>query len=247
VALRILLVDDHEAVRRGIRSLLALRPHWSICGEAEDGINAVEKAKALRPDVVLMDISMPRMSGLDATRIIRRELPDVEVVIISQNDPAIVRRQALEVKAATYLGKSDLSRDLISTLENVLQKRSFESAANPESVSPVSPAAGWLAGGGALGQLIREHDWSKTPLGSIENWPQSLKTSVSICLASRFPIVLYWGPELVVLYNDAYRAILGSKHPWALGQRCRDCWAEIWDTIGPMLEGVVRTGEGPWP
>jgi hypothetical protein len=94
--------------------------------------------------------------------------------------------------------------------------------------------------------LIREHDWSQTPLGSIDGWPQSLKTSLSICLASRFPIVLYWGPERVVLYNDAYRAILGTKHPWALGQRCSDCWAEIWDTIGPMLDGVVQTGDATW-
>ena len=92
-----------------------------------------------------------------------------------------------------------------------------------------------LIGGGEMGERIRTFDWSKTPLGPISDWPQSLKTSLSICLASRFPIVMYWGPEYVVLYNDAYSAILGSKHPWALGQRCRDCWAEIWDTIGPML------------
>ena len=93
---------------------------------------------------------------------------------------------------------------------------------------------------------MRSLDWSKTPLGPISSWPQSLKTSLSICLASRFPIVLYWGPEYVVLYNDAYSTILGSKHPWALGQRCRECWAEIWDTIGPMLDKVVRTGEATW-
>ncbi|MGE5723558.1 MAG: PAS domain-containing protein, partial [Acidobacteriota bacterium] len=103
-----------------------------------------------------------------------------------------------------------------------------------------------FAGGGDLGALMRSLDWSKTPLGPISSWPQSLKTSLSICLASRFPIVLYWGPEYVVLYNDAYSTILGSKHPWALGQRCRECWAEIWDTIGPMLDKVVRTGEATW-
>ncbi|HEV2115835.1 MAG TPA: PAS domain S-box protein [Terriglobales bacterium] len=103
-----------------------------------------------------------------------------------------------------------------------------------------------FAGGGKMGELMRSLDWSKTPLGPVSQWPQSLKTSLSICLASRFPIVLYWGPEYVVLYNDAYSTILGSKHPWALGQRCRECWAEIWDTIGPMLDTVVRTGEATW-
>ncbi|HEY6939735.1 MAG TPA: ATP-binding protein, partial [Terriglobales bacterium] len=103
-----------------------------------------------------------------------------------------------------------------------------------------------FVGTGEMSALMRSLDWSKTPLGPVSDWPQSLKTSLSICLASRFPIVMYWGPEYVVLYNDAYSAILGSKHPWALGQRCRDCWAEIWDTIGPMLDKVVRTGEATW-
>lgn len=103
-----------------------------------------------------------------------------------------------------------------------------------------------FSGNGQMAARMREFDWSKTPLGPVEQWPQSLKTSVSICLASRFPIVLYWGPELVVLYNDAYSVILGSKHPWALGQTCRVCWAEIWDTIGPMLDGVVKTGKATW-
>ena len=110
---------------------------------------------------------------------------------------------------------------------------------------PISELAP-LIGGGETGALMRVKDWSQTPLGPIENWPQSLRTSASICLDSRFPIVMYWGPEYVVLYNDAYSTILGSKHPWALGQRCRDCWAEIWDTIGPMLDSVVHTAVATW-
>ena len=115
------------------------------------------------------------------------------------------------------------------------------------STSPPDPAIfDFLSGGGELGALMRTRDWASTPLGAIDQWPQSLRTSVSICLASRFPIVMYWGSELVVLYNDAYRVILGGKHPWALGQRCRDCWAEIWETIGPMLDGVIQTGVATW-
>jgi len=112
----------------------------------------------------------------------------------------------------------------------------------------VNPSAsmGVLAGGGEMGRRMRELDWAKTPLGPFSAWPQSLRTSASICLASRFPIVLYWGAQLVVLYNDAYSQILGSKHPWALGQTCQVCWAEIWDTIGPMLDGVLQTGEATW-
>ncbi len=88
-AARILIVDDHEAVRRGLRLFLATRQDWMVCGEAVDGIDAIEKAKALRPDLVLMDISMPRMDGVEATRIIRKEVPESEVIIVSQNAPAI--------------------------------------------------------------------------------------------------------------------------------------------------------------
>ncbi len=117
--LRILVVDDNEIVRRGLRSMLSSRTDWFVCGEAVDGFEAVEKAKTLLPSVVLMDISMPRMNGLDATRIIRRELPESKVVIISQNDPAIVRRQAREVDAAAYVAKTDLSRDLLPTIDSL--------------------------------------------------------------------------------------------------------------------------------
>jgi GAF domain-containing protein len=109
-----------------------------------------------------------------------------------------------------------------------------------------SSSADFLSGGGEIGERIRAFDWSNTELGPIEQWPHSLRTSVSICLASRFPIVLYWGPQYTVLYNDAYSSILGSKHPWALGKKCSECWAEIWQTIGPMLDGVVSTGEATW-
>ena len=106
--------------------------------------------------------------------------------------------------------------------------------------------ADWLVGGGEMGARIRADDWSRTPLGPIEAWPQSLRSALSICLGSRFPIVLYWGADRTVLYNDAYAEILGTKHPWALGRACREVWAEIWDVIAPMLDGVVTSGEATW-
>ena len=112
--------------------------------------------------------------------------------------------------------------------------------------TPRPLAADWLVGGGEMGERSRAHDWARTPLGPLENWPQSLRSAVSICLGSRFPIVLYWGPDLTVLYNDAYAEILGKKHPWALGRPCREVWSEIWDVIAPMLNGVVVSGEATW-
>jgi CheY-like chemotaxis protein len=110
-SLRILIVDDHEVVRRGLRSLLSSRPDWEICGEAADGRAAVDQANSLRPDVILMDVSMPDMSGTQAAKILHKELPETQVVIISQNEPEITRRQAIEAGAAAYVAKSDL--DLI--------------------------------------------------------------------------------------------------------------------------------------
>src|SRR5688572_30108738 len=101
-----------------------------------------------------------------------------------------------------------------------------------------------FAGGGEMGALLRAYDWSKSPLGPVDQWPQSLRTAVSIVMSARFPMMIFWGPELIQIYNDAYRPILGAtKHPQALGQRGPECWAEIWQTIGPMLEGVLERGE----
>ncbi len=101
----------------------------------------------------------------------------------------------------------------------------------------------FLSGGGTVGAMIRALDWSATPLGPISTWPQSLRTSVSICLNSSFPILIWWGPHLVKIYNDAYATIIADKHPRALGSPGREVWPEIWDQIGPMLARVMEKGE----
>ena len=103
-----------------------------------------------------------------------------------------------------------------------------------------------LQGGGEMGAFMRSFDWPGSLLGPVAQWPQSLRTSVSTCLNSRFPILIWWGPDLVMLYNDAYRQIIGAKHPAALGHPGRECWPEIWNIIGPMLETVMRKGEATW-
>jgi PAS domain S-box-containing protein len=100
-----------------------------------------------------------------------------------------------------------------------------------------------FAGPGEMRARCRALDWAATPLGPVDGWPQCQRTAVSICLASGFPMLVMWGPELVQLYNDAFRAVLQQKHPAALGQRARDCWPELWEMIGPMYQGVLDTGE----
>ncbi|WP_414696893.1 ATP-binding protein, partial [Paraburkholderia sp.] len=112
--------------------------------------------------------------------------------------------------------------------------------------TPPSVAHNFLYGGGEMGALMRARDWENTPLGAPENWPQSLRSAVSICLGANFPIAIYWGPELALLYNDAWSAIPGKKHPDALGRPGRAVWPEIWDTIGPLFQRVQETGEGVW-
>lgn len=98
-----------------------------------------------------------------------------------------------------------------------------------------------FAGGGEMGDLMRSIDWSKTPVGPVQQWPQSLITALSILLRQKTAVFIFWGPEHVQFYNDAYRPILGtSKHPAAMGQRGCDCWPEIWDIIEPMLDAVHR-------
>ncbi|HET7315316.1 PAS domain-containing protein, partial [Salinisphaera sp.] len=89
---------------------------------------------------------------------------------------------------------------------------------------------------------VRAHDWSRTPLGAIENWPQSLKTAVAACLDAGFAHYVWWGPDLIQIYNDEAMNILRAKHPAALGQPARECWADIWADVGPLTHSVLATG-----
>ncbi len=104
----------------------------------------------------------------------------------------------------------------------------------------------FLAGGGELGGLMRGHNWNETPLGPPGGWPLSLKLAVRIMLTSLQPIWIGWGKELVYLYNDPYKSIIGGKHPWALGKTTREVWHEIWPDIGPLLETAMGGDRGTY-
>src|SRR5947209_2480321 len=107
--------------------------------------------------------------------------------------------------------------------------------------------ADFLAGGGEMGALTRSYDCSAAPLGPPEGWPQSLRTALRILLNTNHPMFIWWGPQLIQFYNDAYRQTMGpERHPSALGQRGRECWAEIWPIIGPQIEQVMSGGGPTW-
>ena len=115
--MRILIADDHDIVRRGVVSILTLHPGWEVCGEAVDGASAVQKAKNLRPDLVLLDISMPVLNGLEAARLIRQELFHVKILIMSHNEAALTLPSALAAGADGCVGKDRLSADLIAAID----------------------------------------------------------------------------------------------------------------------------------
>jgi PAS domain S-box-containing protein len=127
--MRILIADDHELVRRGVRSVLLNQPGLEICGEASDGQEAIERARELKPDLIIMDISMPKLNGLEATREVRRVLPQTDVLVLSQHDSTEMMRQALNAGARGYVIKSAISADLIAGIEKVREGRLFFDAA----------------------------------------------------------------------------------------------------------------------
>jgi signal transduction histidine kinase len=111
----------------------------------------------------------------------------------------------------------------------------------------VGKGANMLVGAGEMANLTRAFDWSQTPIGPIDRWPQVLLNTVNTLLNSRHPMFLWWGPDLIQFYNDAYRPSFGEgKHPMALGQRGEDCWPEIWPLIYPQIEAVMTRGEASW-
>ncbi|MGA2373980.1 MAG: response regulator transcription factor [Candidatus Sulfotelmatobacter sp.] len=127
MAVRILLVDDHPIVRQGLRTLLEGRSGWEVVGEASDGIEALDKVEALRPDIVVLDVTMPRMNGLEACRLIQKRQTgaSLEVLFVTQHDSPQMMREALDAGARGYVVKSNAARDLLEAVEAVSQHRVF--------------------------------------------------------------------------------------------------------------------------
>src|SRR5271168_1742227 len=123
--LRILIADDHEVVRRGLVTLLQSHEGWEICGEATDGRAAVDKAKQLKPDIVILDVGMPNLNGLAATRQLTQHDPHCKVIVLTITDSDQVIREALDAGARGFVLKSDAARDLVSAVEALQRNRMF--------------------------------------------------------------------------------------------------------------------------
>jgi DNA-binding NarL/FixJ family response regulator len=123
--LRILIADDHEVARRGIRALLESHAGWEVCGEAKDGRETVDLASSLRPDLILLDVGMPNLNGLEAARQILAISPDAAILILTMHDTDQVVREVLRAGARGFLLKSDAGRDLVAAVEALQQQRTF--------------------------------------------------------------------------------------------------------------------------
>lgn len=126
-SIRVLVVDDHEVARRGIRSVLAGDPDLEVVAEVSDGEQAIQRVTDSHPDVVLLDITLPKMSGFDAARIIRRVSPRTRIIFVSQHDSVIFAKDALQIGASAYVVKSDAGRDLLPAIAAVQEGRVFVS------------------------------------------------------------------------------------------------------------------------
>lgn len=133
-AFRILIADDHEIVRRGIRVLVDGHVDWEVCGEAIDGREAVAKAVELRPDIVLLDVSMPNLNGLDAARQILGANPRTRVLILTMHESEQIVREVLEVGARGFLLKTDAARDLVAAIEALQRRTTFFTSSVAEIV-----------------------------------------------------------------------------------------------------------------
>jgi two-component system nitrate/nitrite response regulator NarL len=133
--LRILVVDDHEIVRRGISSLLEAHAGWVVCGHAGDGVEAIDQTHKLLPDIIIMDVTMPTMNGLQATRVLCQRQPESMVIVLSQHDSKEMMGEALSAGARAFVRKSSAARDLVDTIERLTRRESGPREAPPQARS----------------------------------------------------------------------------------------------------------------
>ena len=135
---RVLVVDDHAFIRRGVQSILHAFPEWELCGEADNGADAVRLSEALKPEVIIMDISMPGLNGIEATRAIHKNHPETKVILLTLHDNDELVRSAFRAGARGYLLKIDAEKELVQALRDVVREGAYISPKiDPEVISSV--------------------------------------------------------------------------------------------------------------
>lgn len=201
--MRILVVDDHEFVRKGISSLLAEDSSLTLCGEAVDGQDAIEKAQLLQPDIVVMDISMPRLNGLDATREIKRLVPNAQIVIVSQHENPEMVRQAAQAGARGYVAKSSVSSELVSAITKLAGKQAVWEGRELPSSDPILDTEEILQRSAALEQALR---------GSEERFRSAMNNMAEgLYTVDEKGVATYMNPAAEQMFGWATGELIGTK------------------------------------
>jgi CheY-like chemotaxis protein len=182
--------------------------------------------KIEQPDLILVD---GEILGCQAIVALRKEsaAKAIPVAFLTEQDEAD-GKHFLTMGVAAGITTLDGWDAVVSKI-----RQSFMPAVpTPPVVPAISAKSSWLVGGGEMGKFLREKDWSDSPLGALEDWPASLRTTVSLVLNSNFPISLAWGAQHTQIYNDGYWLICGDKHPESMGQDFSECWASAFPVIG---------------
>ncbi|MCP3167834.1 ATP-binding protein [Myxococcus qinghaiensis] len=240
----ILVVDDDVDIRATLSDYLE-DEGYSVAGAA-NGREALEYLRAHpSTSVILLDLMMPVMDGFRFRSEQKNDPKVASIPVVVMTARGAVDPRTLDVQ--DVIAKPlNLTKLMEAIARAARRPPSSSNGEGPPRIATSVPES-FLAGGGEMGGLIRSMDWSRTAIGPMGAWPQSLKTALSVCLGSKFPMFVWWGRDLTIFYNDAYAPILGTlKHPRFLGRSAKEQWAEVWDTLRPMTEQVIQEGTATW-
>ncbi len=230
---RILTVDDRSENLLVYGALLkSIQCEVVACNS---GLKAVEYLAENEAALILLDVQMPIMDGFEVARRIR-EMPHHAVTPILFVTAADHDRQ--QILKAARLKVADIIYKPIDVEVFLAKIQIFLDLYESREFKKIKDQTTFIEAPGEVSKLYQESDWGKTALGTVNQWPLSLKTMVGVMLNSKFPAYIVWGPERILLYNDAYTPLLADKHPKALGSDIREVWPEILDVLEPLLNSV---------